>query len=135
MIVDSAPRFLETVPGMLTAAAALITAVGGLIAVLMQLGVLDGHEAPKRTTPEIRAHHTRRRARQRTSRLRRAASQPAKPWSQAEAVFTDSNGKQILLRAETVRYCFSGGAGINLNDWQDIPFEKVVSIVIHRSDG
>jgi hypothetical protein len=38
------------------------------------------------------------------------------------------------VRAETVRFCFSGGAGVNLNDSQDIAFEKMSSIEVLKSD-
>ena len=40
-------RWWQTLPGMMTAGAAIITAVGGLLAILLQYGVIDPDGKPK----------------------------------------------------------------------------------------
>ncbi len=56
------------------------------------------------------------------------------PWSEVVAEFTAGDGTKTRMPADTVRYCINEGAGINLNESQDIPFEKMRSLEVLRSD-
>ncbi|WP_250286942.1 MULTISPECIES: serine/threonine-protein kinase [unclassified Frankia] len=57
-----------------------------------------------------------------------------RPWSEATAVLTATDGVATSVRAETLSYCISVGHGITLSSGQDIPFEKMRSIEVLRSD-
>lgn len=131
--------YWRTLPGVLTGLAAVITAVGGIMAILIQVGVLDGTQlnrgnaggkppavapkGPTRTTPGPTP----------TTAEATPTVAGARPWSDVEAVFTRKDGTRVTAPAETVRFCISAGTGIRFNDSQDIPFEKIRSIVIHQA--
>ncbi len=57
-----------------------------------------------------------------------------KPWAEANAVLTATDGVATSVRAETLSYCISVGHGITLSSGQDIAFEKMKSIEVLRSD-
>ncbi|WP_412821976.1 hypothetical protein [Micromonospora sp. MS34] len=120
-------NFWRTVPGMLTAVAAVITAVGGLLTVLLQLGVIGGTGDPAASsTPSHPA------AVPQVATTARAAA--GKPWSEVQARWTANDGTVTTMRAETVRFCISAGAGVNLDESQDIAFEKMSMIEVLHSD-
>ncbi|MGH3914059.1 MAG: hypothetical protein ACRDTC_11740 [Pseudonocardiaceae bacterium] len=123
--------FWQTIPGILTGVAAVLTAVGGLLAILFQAGIIggDGSPAPLPEASAAQSHTTPGGAFNTTTK---AAA--GKPWEEVEAVFTAKDGTVISGRAETVRYCISAGQGIGLNDTQEIPFEKMTSLEVLRSD-
>ncbi|HEV7828186.1 MAG TPA: hypothetical protein VGP04_04905 [Pseudonocardiaceae bacterium] len=122
--------FWATFPGILTALAAVITAIGGVIAMLFQAGIIGGaHQG----TPPPTATQAKVGSLPTTSAS--AGSVPGeKPWRDVEAVITAEDGTVTKMRAETVRFCISAGTGINLNDSQDIAFEKISRIDVLRSD-
>ncbi|HET9118708.1 MAG TPA: hypothetical protein VFN75_11645 [Pseudonocardiaceae bacterium] len=114
----------------MTALAAVITAIGGVIAVLLQAGIIGGAQLaappPIPTQAKVGTPPT-------TSTS--AGNVPEeKPWRDVEAVITAKDGTVTKMRAETVRFCISAGTGINLNDSQDIAFEKISRIDVLRSD-
>lgn len=126
--------FWRTAPGILTGVAAVMTAVGGLLTVLLQIGVIGERDGPA-SDPAAQARqaatpHTA------TTSSAAAASRavPGKPWSAAEARWTLKDGKVLTTRAETVRFCFSGGVGVNLDEIQSIAFEKMSTVEVLRSD-
>jgi len=129
--------FWKTAPGVLTAIAGFITAIGGIVAILIQVGVIGGTADP--TTPP-RAEDTPIQTTVATTTAKSTSSAPpasaagGKAWKDVEAVITPKEGAPTRMRAETVRFCFSGGAGINLDDSQDIAFEKMSKIDVLRSD-
>jgi hypothetical protein len=131
-----AHSFWKTLPGILTAVAAIITAVGGTLAILLQVGIIGG--AGK--GPERPAAATQPAAIVSASTATATGSAPAagasagRPWSDVQARITAKDGTTTVIRAETLRFCFSGGAGVNLNDSLDIAFEKMSLIEVLRSD-
>jgi serine/threonine-protein kinase len=62
------------------------------------------------------------------------AGPPGNPWDTATAVFTDTDGKQTTVKANSVAYCISVAHSIKLSDTQDIPFEKIRRFEVTRSD-
>jgi hypothetical protein len=56
-------------------------------------------------------------------------------WSRATAVFTGSDSVKTTVKADTVRYCVSAGYGVELNGSQEVPFERMRSIEVLRSDA
>lgn len=121
------PGFWQTGTGVLTAVAGLLTAVGGLLALFIQLGIIGSGEP----APAPAAQPTGPSA---SSGPATAAAPVGKPWTQAQAKWTLNNGGIKTTRAETVRFCISAGAGVNIDDSQDVAFEKMMSIEITRSD-
>jgi hypothetical protein len=123
--------FWKTLPGILTALAAVITAVGGTIAILLQAGIIGGTgnspgQPAAATRPTVVATAT-------TSASTEGVS-AGKPWTDVQARITAKDGSMVLVRAETLRFCISAGTGINLNDSLDIAFEKMSLIEVLRSD-
>jgi hypothetical protein len=57
-----------------------------------------------------------------------------KSWNDVQAVITANDGTVTRMPAGTLRFCFSGGLGVNLNDSQDIAFDKMTRIDVVRSD-
>lgn len=121
--------FWQTVPGMLTAVAAVITAAGGLLALLLQMGIIGGADNPAPVTG-VQSQQTTAPVKATTA----SQGPTGKPWSDIQARWTMIDGTTVMMRAETVRFCFSGGMGVNLDDSRDIAFEKMSMIEVLRSD-
>jgi hypothetical protein len=125
-------RWWQTLPGMLTAGAAIITAVGGLLAILLQHGIIAGDGKPNAPS-DVAGPQT-------TEATQPVRTPPAAPQSSAEspvdakAVFTARDGGTTEVRAETVRYCSVVGETIKFGETQDVPLEKIQRIDIERSD-
>ncbi|RKR92171.1 hypothetical protein BDK92_6605 [Micromonospora pisi] len=118
----------SSAPGILAAVAAIITGVGGLLAVLLQLGIIGGgDERP----PGVTATGTTGRPATSASVTGAVAEEP---WSQAEAVWTTTEGTTIRMPARTMGFCINGGGGVYFDQRQNIAFEQMVSIDILRSD-
>jgi hypothetical protein len=126
---EGSTGFWKTFPGVLTAVAAVITAVGGLFAVLFQAGII-GHSPARSPAAMVQ---TQVKAPVSSSAAPSGASR-GRAWTDVEAIWTAKDGTVTSMRAETVRFCISAGTGINLNDSQDIQFEKMSSIEVLRSD-
>jgi hypothetical protein len=110
--------------------------VGGLIVVLMQLGVI-GKTGPQPTsseTPRVvqspgRTVAAGNAASQGPTSDSSVGSNPAS-WGAIRARWTPTSGPPRVTQASTVRYCISVGDGIELDDTQDIPFEKMRKLTI-----
>ncbi len=130
---DQPPRargFWQTALGALTGIAALLTAIGGLLAVLFQLGVLGGSSSTPPPGPVANPATTVPSSVSQTS----AAPPAAGGWANAIALMTANDGTQYRSRAETFRYCVSAGAGVYFNNAQNIAFEKMTVLEVLRSD-
>lgn len=133
MAEERAPGFWHTVPGVLTAIAAVITAIGGLLAVLLQLGVIGGadeEDRPQATSTSSSSQEAAATASSASS----AAAQPGKSWTDAVAVWRAKDGTMFRMPARTMGFCISSGAGLYVNQSQNVAFEKMTSIDIVRSD-
>jgi len=121
----------QGLPGVITAVAALLTAVGGVLALLFQYGVLGGGDEQSSGNVLPTSSQSG------TSSSTRASSNVAngKSWSDATATFITNDGTMTEVRAETVRYCISAGAAtVDLSNGQSVPFEKMTSLAVERSD-
>lgn len=127
----SAKGFWQTVPGILTGLAAVLTAIGGLFAVLLQIGIIGGSDNTPPPGPVANAQSTRPGAASTPTTANAAAPGG---WANATAVMTANDGKEYTSRAETFRFCISAGAGIYFNNAQDIAFEKMTLLEVLRSD-
>ena len=59
---------------------------------------------------------------------------PAKPWSEAQAILTLTDGRVVEVRAETFSNCISVAHGLSLEGGQSIEFEKLKSFDVLRAD-
>jgi hypothetical protein len=119
--------FWRTLPGVLTALATVVTAIGGLLAILFQLGLIANTSDPPSSPAAAQSRVV-------PATTATTGTTTGKGWQDAEAVITANNGKVTKMRAEVLRYCFSGGAGMYVNESQNIAFEKMTRIDVLRSD-
>ncbi|HET6708254.1 hypothetical protein [Amycolatopsis sp.] len=121
--------FWKTAPGVLTAVAAMITAVGGLLAVLFQVGVLGG--AGKSPPAASGGNPTSAAA---SSTAAGTAGQGGKPWNEATAVITPKVGDPVEAPAYSVQFCITTGTDIDLDDTLTVQFEQMAWLEVVRSD-
>ncbi len=127
----------QTLPGILTGAAAAITAVTGLLAILVQQGVIGGKD--KSASPS-RVEAPSPSGTQRISNV--PASDPTthskdspKTWAETEAIITASDGTATTIRAETLSNCISVHHALDLASGQSIAFEKMRRFDVLNADA
>jgi hypothetical protein len=125
----------QTLPGVLTAIAALITAVAGLLAVLLQTGVLHRRgDPPPGGQLDTLTYIASPRGDSGPSTVAGGAATAPKSWQDADAVLTGVDGTTTVLRAPSFRYCISMGLSMALNGSQEIYFEQMRSMDVLRAD-
>jgi len=117
---------------MMTATAALITAVGGIFALLLQAGVIGGSNKTAFPSPNAAARTSRTATEAVSGTTPKAGS--AKPWSEVQAIITPNAGAVTKVRAETLTYCIGSSPSVELSSGQDVPFEQMSSLEVLRSD-
>jgi hypothetical protein len=127
----------QTVPGVLTALAALITALSGLAALLFQYGVLGSKNEPSSShspSPPIAASAPV--STQPASAANAPLPGPAggKAWADTEAVVLTREGATTRLRANSLSNCISVDHELTLENGQAIPFEAMAAFEVLRSD-
>lgn len=130
----------QTLPGLLTAFAGIITAVTGLFAALYQGGIIGHKDDAQRAKDESRP------AAAAVSRAPDAAKPPdpatpgapvqsqSKPWPEAQAVLSTRDGSSTTLRAETLSNCISVNPYLALASGQEIAFEQMRSFEVLQAD-
>jgi hypothetical protein len=150
MVEDPKPqRWWSTLPGILTALAALITAMTGLVAALYQTGVLGSkakpaveisQSAPKGSPAEPSQSLPQKPSEGTEASTGTQASSPSspatrlKPWSEAMAVITAIDDSTTTVRAETLSYVISVVHAFEFRSGQSIDFEKMRSFAILSVD-
>lgn len=126
----------QTLPGVLAALAAVVTAVSGLLAVLFQNGLLGGKaDASAKSSMSTKADAPVAASAAPKSPATAGQSTPAaRPWSDAVAVMSIRDGSTTRLRASSLSNCISVGHEIDLDTGQSVPFEKIASIEVLRAD-
>ena len=142
--IKSDGSWWRTVPGILTAAAATITAVTGLIVALQQSGWIGSgnpspqHEKVASAGPvSALAPTAAPAAATRAVTQSPAQSNPAaapRPWSESEAVITSTEGLVTVVNAESLSNCISTGKDLTLSSGQSIVFEKMRSFEFMRDN-
>jgi hypothetical protein len=128
------PSFWHTLPGFLTAIAALITAVGGLVAVLIQTGVIHTARSASDSGPIVVSSPPTTPAGDNFPPTHGDTPAGArKSWAETEAVITDANGA-TSVRAPSLSSCISVNQTLTLNGSQDIPFERMRGFEVLRAD-
>ncbi len=112
---------------MLTAAAAILTAITGLLATLFQYGIIGRNDAKDIRTGDL-------------SKIASPSTIPSDspgnlaPWSKSSVVMTTRDGAVTTLRAETLSNCISVNHELTLESGQEIPFEKLKRFEVLRVD-
>jgi hypothetical protein len=116
----------QTLPGMLTAAAAILTAITGLLATLFQYGIIGRNDANEVRDGDVST----------ISSPSNLPSEPGHlaPWPKSSVVLTTRDGAVTTLRAETLSNCISVSHELTLESGQEIPFEKLKSFEVLRVD-
>jgi hypothetical protein len=130
----ASPSWWQTLPGVLTAVAALITAIAGLLAVLVQTGVLYRRGDPPPHLPSDRVAFVASSHPGSDTATITITSTAAKSWQDAHVMLTGTDGKAIVLRAPSFSACISVNQTLTLNGNQEIPFERMRSVDVLRAD-
>lgn len=134
-MANTGKSFWQTAPGVITAMAALITAIGGVLGILVQNGVLGGaREQPSQSVAHTSVGTDTDGAPQgRTI----PGTQPANgsglvPWDKATATLVRQDGTSATVRAPTVglacateRLAFKNGQRIGLERVRSIRFDAI----------
>lgn len=125
-------NFWQTVPGVVTAIAALITALGGLVGVLIQSGVISGGgHAEQPAAAQSVATTSVAPSDQPSTDATAGAGEPAGliPWDRASARFVRNDGTTAMVKAQTVSLACDTGK-VKLDNGQEVSLELVDSIRI-----
>ncbi|HSV61008.1 MAG TPA: hypothetical protein VLJ19_19095 [Variovorax sp.] len=128
----------QTLPGVLTALAGGVIAIGGLVTLLFQLGILgsksDGvrSAATRHAPPPVAAPAP-------PVPPPSAFATPIPPpgkrtWPEAEAVVQTRDGTTTRLRADSFAACVSVAHNLTLDNGQSIPFERMAGFEVYHSD-
>ena len=128
----------QTMPGVLTALAALITALSGFAALLFQYGVLGTKNEPVPSQnpgqpPAVSAPVSTEPASVANAPLPMPVG--GKAWADAEAVVLSREGTTTRLRASSLSNCISVDHELTLENGQAIPFEAMSGFEVLRADG
>jgi hypothetical protein len=130
-MTESGKSFWQTVPGLLTAAAALVTALGGVLGILVQNGIIGrASEEPTAAVAEtpVARDSDRAPAVKNTS----PTAQPTDtstliPWANATATLVRKDGTSATVKAPTVGLTCST-ENLQFKNGQRLSLERVRSI-------
>jgi len=134
VVAEPSKGFWHTVPGIITAIAALITAVGGLLAILIQNDVIGSKDEPPPTTTV--GEQTPAATVGGPPRTGATSAGPPSgsltPWEQANAVLTRTDGTSATVLAATVgiacdtqKVALKNGQSIRLDLVRSIDFDAI----------
>lgn len=133
-MAETGKSFWHTAAGVITAVAALITAVGGVLAILVQNDIIGG--TSDRETPVVAGAQGGARASQPDSGVATAATAAQAsslvPWDRATATFVRRDGTSVTVKAPTVglacateTLAFKNGQRVGLNLVRSIRFDAI----------
>jgi hypothetical protein len=135
-----APRWWQTLPGLVTAVATLVTAAGGLLVILAQTGMIGGTipaaapEKTPRSTADVAGGGPANPASRGDDSSPQRQAAGLKPWGQSEVVVTRRDGQTMTVRAETFSNCLTGRQKLALASGQEVAFGLMRSIDVVESD-
>jgi hypothetical protein len=130
---DTGKSFWRTAPGIITAVATLITAIGGVLGILIQNGVVRGagEEPTRRVAPPPAGLGTAD-APEVNSRQKPTDASTVTPWTKATATLVRKDGTTGTVSAPTVgvacateRLTFKNGQRISLDQVRSIRFDAI----------
>jgi len=124
----------QTLPGLLAALTALLTAITGLVALLFQNGILgEKDDVPKHTQSNPQHYASPAPVPERTFPVI-GHTEITKSWSDAVAVVINRDGTTTRLRATSLSNCISVAHDILLESGQSVPFEKMSGFEVLQAD-
>lgn len=138
-MAEDAKGFWHTLPGLITACAAFVTAVAGLVSILLQAGVVGG-DGPERLAGEAQAAASASALSDEESvsaAPRASGAQPTDgtgriPWERATATLVRRDGTTASVKATTVGFActtetltFENGQEISLELVRSVRFDAV----------
>ena len=131
-MADTGKSFWQTAPGVITAVAALITAIGGVLGILVQNGIIRG-ATEQRTQPV--AHTPIGPGSHGSPEVRTTQSADAStliPWVKATATLVRKDGTSATVKAPTVglacateNLAFKNGQRVSLERVRSIRFDAI----------
>jgi hypothetical protein len=121
----------QTLPGILTAIAAILTALTGLFVALNQIGIVG---TPKKAISNSPVNQRATQPAEQGGQGPSATSIELKPWSESSAVIYSQDGTKTSVRAETLCYTGSFNHELDLKNGQSIPFEKIKFFEVLKVD-
>lgn len=136
VVAETEKSFWQTVPGVITAVAALLTALGGLLGVLVQTGLIGGSddEVPAGTTPVVAGAPGGASSGTEAGGTRPSGADASTliPWVEASATLVRRDGTSAKVKAATVglacdtgNLAFKNGQGVSLELVRSIDFSAV----------
>lgn len=127
-VTEGEKSFWQTVPGIITALAALVTAIGGLLGILVQSGVIGGGTEGSESAAQTAVDPTSEAPDEASSGTPTPADGPSLvPWEEATASFVLQDGRSTTVRAPTVGLACNT-AVVELENGQRIELRLVRSI-------
>jgi hypothetical protein len=136
-MTDTGKGFWQTVPGMITAVAALITAIGGVLGILVQSGVIGGgdDDASLVTTPAAGDTPAPGKGDGGTSEgppTDPTGESALVPWAEATATLVRNDGTRTTVKAATVTIAceaenltFENGQRLSLERVRNVRFDAI----------
>ena len=130
---ETAKSFWQTAPGVITAVAALITALGGVLGILVQNDVIGwGSESPTSGTAPVAGEGVRDQASPAETTRDSTEGSPLIPWTQATATLVRKDGTSATVKAPTVglacdtqNLAFKNGQRVSLELVRGIEFDAI----------
>ena len=129
-MAEPSKGFWQTVPGIITAIAALITAAGGLLAILIQNQLIGSKEEPPPATTTVADQTPAATVGGQPPAGATSAGQSSgslTPWEQAKALLTRTDGTSTTVLAATVGIACDSQK-VHLKNGQSIRLDLVRSI-------
>lgn len=130
----------QTLPGVLTALAAVITAVSGLVALFVQHGggsekaSSTAHVPVEAASPVAQQAEPAGTSPESSAPMASPNAAAAKPWSQVQAAVLGKDGSTTRVRAETLSNCISVNHELVLDGGQSISFERMAGFEVLQAE-
>jgi hypothetical protein len=131
-MVETGKSFWQTAAGMITAMAAFITAVGGVLAILVQNDLIGGARDERPTVASTPAGGDSSKASPKVTPGQPAATLTLIPWDRATATLVRKDGTSAKVKAATVslacdtgNLAFKNGQRVTLQLVRSIQFDAI----------
>lgn len=131
-MAETGKSFWQTAPGVITAVAALITALGGVLAILVQNGIIGGASPGGSRVVDSTPKGGANQAVPGATPTKPMEASPLIPWTKATATLVRQDGSSATVRAPTVGLAcateslvFKNGQSVSLDRVRSIQFNAI----------